>query len=309
MCSLVQSAYQKIRWPSPKVEATAPSTALRTAQVDENAKTTTLMQKVVDVKKTHMEAALSDKCRRYNPILIGGDIFTVGFIGLDVVRSLLPATGAAAGALGIAGSVCGLIGGAINIGVGIVCLKESIQAFRNKDKVLGLRLLLDFICSIAIGALMIMVSIAFLAGLTGITAFFAANPWLLPLLFFVVTIPLFLELAYRIKNVLMKKDLGSQMKIGQLQNLLKQKAPDWGKIEKLYTNQDNIFHLPKFKEEKETVAFLSDKMEKLQADIGVVAAIESMNLLTAIKKRNKEEAIKQAEIVKSKVAEWNRSLY
>lgn len=304
MCTYLSSAYQTLSgliWSAPS--ASPPQ--------ETEMKTVRAMEQVLEAKKEHVQTALANKWDRYNPIFIFGDVFTIGYLGFQGVQALSPSVQSIA-AVGAATLVCGVIAGVINIGVGIVSLKESIQAFRNGDKMLGMRLLLDFICCTAIGVVMILASLAIKVSiLGGIGAFFASNPWLLPVLFFIITIPLLLELSCRINHIATSKDLGSQLQLNQLKTLLQQSEPDWDKIENLYEKEGNAFSLKKMDafEGTEQLGYLSTKMEELQADMGVTAAIEAFTLLRLIKQRKQKEALEQIEIVKTRVDEWNQSLY
>jgi hypothetical protein len=274
------------------------------APVGEENKIAALAQKVLDAKKAHVKTALDNKWERYNPILIGGDFFSVGYLAFQGVQSLVPSVQQIA-AIAIAGVVCGVIAGAINIGVGLISLKEAIQAFRNGDKVLGLRLLLDFFCWSSIGVVMILAALAIkVTALAAIGAFFAAHPWVLPVLFFAATIPLLVELSYRIQQVFASKDLGSKLKLNELQSLLQAATPDWEKMSVPF----NLNGLEK-KSADEQLQSLSGKMEELQADMGVEAAVEVFELLKLIQEKNEIKALEQIKIAKQKIEEWNRSLY
>src|SRR5262249_33560070 len=54
---------------------------------------------------------------------------------------------------------------------------------------------------------------------------------------------------------------------------------------------------------------LSVKMEELQAELGVEAAVEVFDLLKLIQEKNTEKALEKILIAKEKIDEWNRSLY
>ena len=109
-------------------------------------------------------------------------------------------------------SVLGFVAGPLMILQGLSCLNSCIEAFKCGDKPKGWRLLLDACTLTVIGALMLGLSIAKIAGLTAITAFFAANVWILPLLFFIITIPLLAEVIRFCIPIWKGTDMGSQMK-------------------------------------------------------------------------------------------------
>ena len=304
--AFLEGVYQKV---ANTASGKSKITPITSSLGDSENKTIQVMEQVLDAKKSHRQAALDNKLDRYNPIFIGGDIFTAGYLAFEGIQAFVPSL-AGITAIGTATLICGVVAGAINIGVGLVSLKEAIQAFRNGDKVLGFRLMFDFIFCSAIGSVMILSSLAIqVSALGGVGAFFATNPWVLPLLFFIVTIPLIVELSYRIKNIATSNDLGSQLKLNDLKELLQKENPDWDQIDKLYQGV-NTFDLSNLPTDDDKLAeTLSQKMEELQADMGVSAGVKVFNLMLQIKKRNKKSALKQIEIVEKKIAEWNRSLY
>lgn len=297
MCTLITSAYQSLGALFGKV---APSPQI----THQESKTTQVMQQILAKKEENVKLALNNKWQRYNPILIGGDVFTVGYLAFQGAQAIKPSIQAIA-AVGTATLTCGVIAGTINIGVGIVSLVEGIQALRNGDKVLSARLLLDFVCCTAIGTIMILASLAIKLGtLAAVGAFFAANPWMLPVLFFIVTIPLLVELSYRLQNIRSAQDLGSQLKLDDLEKSLTEK--NWKKIDS-YDPLD----LKKLQDcdDSSLRKQLSEKMEKLQADLGVSAATAVFDLLIELQNQNHEKSLEKLKIAKEKIKEWNNSLY
>lgn len=272
-----------------------------------------IMQNVLDAKQAHKEKILKDKSERLiTALLIGGDVFTTGYLGFQGVQALVPSIQSMA-AVGTATLVCGELAGAINIVVGIICFVQACKAFKSGDKELGVRLMFDFVFSTAIGLVMILASLAIKVGaLAGIGAFLAANPWLLPVLFFVVTLPLICELSRKIGKIALGQDLGSKLQLAQLPMLLS-KDLDWTKIKSLYQGtQIDLTALEKCSTERELLKKLGGKhgiMQQLQADMGVEAAMETFKLLMFIQKQNREKVLDQIEVVNKKLAEWKRALY
>ncbi|HSX38363.1 MAG TPA: hypothetical protein VLE95_05985 [Chlamydiales bacterium] len=272
---------------------------------------TQVMQKVLAAKQAHVKVALDDKWQRYNPVFIGGDLFTFGYLAFQGVQSLMPSLQTIA-AIGSASLACGCIAGVIWLGVGLVELKEALQAFRNNDKILGLRMLIDFVCCVAVSAIMILTSLAIqVSVLAGIGAFLAANPWFLPVIFFLTAIPLVIELSYRIHKIATSKDLPASLQLDRLENLLNEPDLNWETIDQLYNAPTNIFNLKELEKGDEQVQIggLTTKMEELQADMGVDAAIEVFALLKALKEGNRDQALEDIARAKKRIAEWNRSLY
>lgn len=256
-----------------------------------------IVRRVIDLKENHVNKAKDNICDRYNPILIGGDLFTMGYL---IFQGVTTCAHLSLPFVAVATLICGVAAGVITIGVAFISLKESLQAFHNGDHKLGLRLLLDFVGLLGIGAIMILTPLAVkIAALGCLTVFFAAHPWVLPLLFFVITIPLFIEIGSRVINIYLEKDLAADLKLEELSNLLKKDVVNWGQISLLYTNK-NPFRL-----EIENAEDLIERMESLQSGVGVTAAIEAFKLFESLLEQNKEEALSRCEKLQHEISEWN----
>ena len=263
---------------------------------------TKLMNEVIDQKSANVQKPLDDRVNVLEGLMIGGDAFSMGYLIFQGVLLAKPVL-AAIPAVATATLVCGTIAGVINIAVAIICLKEGIQAWENGDKELTNRLIMSFVCYFAIGAIMVLASLALqLSALGGVSTFLVANPWLLPVLFFIASIPMIIELGKRIKNSVQGTDWGSQLKKNDLNELIQG------------CDEKNPFHLEslrKMLERNVHKAFvkehLSQKMEILQADMGVEAAIETFKLLKEV--LNKERYEEQLKKAKAKIAKWNRVQY
>ncbi len=224
----------------------------------------------------------------------------MGFMGFQGVRALLPTLSKVA-AVTMATFICGEVAGVINIGVGIVSLKEAIQALHNGDKLLGVRLLLDGIFLMLIGIGMILISTGLKAvALGAVTAFFVANPWVLPLLFFIITIPLMIEISKRVIDIWSGNDLASKLPLEEIKVELLSDELVWDNITNLL--KDTPFDLQEL-----SPAGLSDKMETFQADMGVSAAIEAFKFLEALFKKEKAGALDELEKLKKKITAWNKA--
>lgn len=266
-------------------------------------KVSALMQQVIDQKQQYVAKARTERWNWNEFVQIGGDLFSMGYLafqGAQIVKTSL----AANAAIGLATSICGVAAGVINIGVALSCLVEGIQASKNGDTKLALRLYIDFVCLFCIGVIMSLASLASrVAALGAINAFFTAHPWLLPVLFFVISIPIMVEVTLRIKNIWANTNLGSQVNVDDLQDLVFGKEPQ------------NPYHLAPILEMAEMEGMedqviksaLSQKMEQFQADMGVEAAIETFRLMKQILK--KEETQEQLAKVKKKISEWNNAQY
>lgn len=256
-----------------------------------------LVHRVIAAKEEHIQQAKDNTWDRYNPILIGGDLFTMAYLTFQGVTACahlsLPF-------VAVATLVCGVVAGVITVGVAFVSLKESLQAFHNKDWKLGLRLLLDFVGLLGIGAIMILTPLAAkFASLACLTAFFAAHPWVLPLLFFVITIPLLIEIGSRVINIYLEKDLATDLKLEKLFDLLKEDEVDWNEISLLYANT-NPFHF-----EVKDAEDLIERMETLQSGIGVTAALKAFKLFECLLEQDKEEALAHFLELHKEISDWN----
>lgn len=267
----------------------------RSALTDE--KLSQLMQTIIKKKEQNIQSALNGRVNASEAILIGGDLFTMGYMAFEGAQIVKPSLSALP-AFSLGTLTCGILAGVINLGVCIVCLKEAIQAFKNGDNLLGARLFIDFVNLASIGAIMILASLATqVSVLGGIGAFFAANPWLLPVLFFIISLPNMVEVIRRLKNIHTGKDLAAQLNTADLQKLIR------GFHEK------NPFHLQPLlaMDEKSALNALSDKLEQFQADMGAVAALETFKVMQKLLK--KEDFEEQLALARKKIAEWNRAQY
>jgi hypothetical protein len=265
----------------------------------EDRKIASLMKEVLDRKRDKMEQARKDRFTTKEGLaneltLIGGDFFSVGYLGFQAAQILRPSL-ASISAVAWTTLACGCIAGAVNIGVGFVSLVQGIQALKNGDRKLAFRLFLDFLGLFGIGIVMILASLAIRIGaLSAIGSFFSANPWVLSLLFFAISIPVIVEIAGRIFNIQTGRDLASQLK-GDINTLIRG------------TDAQNPLHLQSLigRDESDLTLHnsLARKMEELQADMGVEAALEVFELMRlALLKEDTEE---QFCLAKKKIEEWN----
>lgn len=272
------------------------------AQVAAKGKLSNLMEQVITEKQQNVQKALDGRVNVLEGLMIGGDAFSMGYLGFEGIQLAKPSLSKIP-AIKTATMICGTIAGVINIAVAIICLKEGIQAWKNGDKKLAMRLILDFVCFLIIGSVMILASLALkVTALGAISAFLAANPWLMPVMFFVVSVPVFVEILTRIVNSMKKQDYAAELDKGDLNQLIEGK------------DQKNPLHLAPLKEMLQrgvqdvfVKEHLSQKMEALQADMGVEAAIETFRLLKQV--LNKEEFDEQQKRAKKKIAKWNRAQY
>jgi hypothetical protein len=241
------------------------------------------MESLIQKKVALRDQCLEERGKSRFPaeaVLIGGDAFTMGYLALQSAE-LLSSSLAASPVISWMNFVCGEIGGAINIGVSFVCLSEGLQAMINKDYLLASRLFCDFATLFAIGTVMLLSSLSTKVAALGLSAFFTANPWLLPLAFFLMSLPTILDVSRRVGKIWLKTDLASQLS-------------DPKKMAETHFSSLN----PKD---------LEDKLEEFQAEMGVDAAIETFKLMQKILSDEKFE--EQLERAKEKAADWSRAQY
>lgn len=262
-----------------------------------------IMQQVVTAKEENVKASLSNKKVVYDPNLWGGDLFTMADLGFQGVVTASSKLQALSGMV-LAGTILGVIGGVTNILVAISTARELKNAYKAKaDTKLIIRLWFDCIFLTLIGVTMILASLAQMVAIGGFGAFLIANPWLLPVLFFIITIPLIVELAARIAPIFRGKDIGSKLQLGKLNQYLQDK--NWEKIQQLISTSHPFYinlHEPPKKH-------IIDKMENFQAEIGVKAALSAHKLMMHLKHKQADESLKQIEELKKEIADWNFSLY
>jgi len=270
---------------------------------------------IISKKEVLLENCLSDTRSRYHPItgtdtiLIGGDVFSTGFLLFEGIQAAIPAT-AAIPAVIAASAVFGVVGGVINIAVGGICLKEGLQALQNKDYLKAGRLILDAVLITAIGAVMILATISVYVGfLGGVGAFLAANPWVLPVLFLVITLPLLVEILKDTQKIWRSTDTASSLQLHDIEQILESKTVDWNAI--LEKWKGTVLDVDSIREKykEKGIASLSDRMEMLQMGMGPRAAIEAFKLFEAVLEKNETKAKASLKELKGHVAFLNKSLH
>jgi hypothetical protein len=257
---------------------------------------------VLNKKKSNRQLALNDTWTRYSPSMIGGDLFTMVYTGFTGAQYFAPSLQSIS-CLGWITSGAAEIGGLINILVACQEIKEAFTAQGN-DNVTFWKNVFDASLYILIGLLMITIGIATkVIALGSLAAFFTANPWLLPVLFFVASLPLIVEVSHRVTKIVLKKNLASCIAFQSIKtNLLSNRS------EALHTLQASLFS--DLSSQSSTLD-ISKKMEKLQEDMGVEAAIEVFSLFKMLMDESVatlriEEQIQRAE---QKIKEWYRAQY
>jgi histone H3/H4 len=256
-----------------------------------------LVQEILEKKIAHMEAcqkARTGSGLGKEVVLVAGDFFTTGELVFAGAKSVAPKINTIAG-VAFASLVCGEIAGLINLGVACVSLVEGIRALKNGDKALAARLCLDWLCFSAIAIIMILSSLAIkVAALGSVAAVFAANPWLMPVLFFIGALPVLAEISGRIAKIATGTDFGSQLMGKGMQEL---KAPFL----------EIMKNTPREQVDDAVRKALSEEMEKYQASIGVEAAIEAFRMIQRSLKG--EDITEQRRTLAEKIASWNEAQF
>jgi len=250
------------------------------------------IDQVLNAKIANREKKLSSYWSISNLTIIFGDFFCTASLGLQGAISLSPAIASIAG-VALTNVGCGIVSGAINIGVAGVCLKEAIQCFKNGDVKKGAQLAADTVGLAILGTVMILSSLALIIGaLGGVGAFISSNPWILPVIFFLLSLPTIIDVSRRVIAIWSKNDLASQIKSKEIGDELNQLEIDWAHSSLSFTGS-HPFNLSEVKDtENPSLEFLSEKMEVFQAEMGVDAAIEAFRLMKALDKKDKTEAIR-----------------
>lgn len=226
------------------------------------------VSQLIQAKELKKAEVLNNKLNRWNPVYIAGDILTVGYTALQGVTLCLPFL-AHLTAMKIAMCACGVVGGAINMGVGGMCGLEGAQALKNGQKKLSARLGIDCVSFLFIGAIMAIIGLApYVHQFQGISSALTKEAWLLPTLFTVVSIPMLIELVDKIRERRNRSDVARK--------LIDKKI----KLESDY----------------------GSKMETMQEAVGVEAAIEVMKLA------ENPDSTQQLEVVKKKLKAWDFSI-
>lgn len=242
-----------------------------------------------------MRAVLRQKKANFNQIekqgftagdlwLNSGNICDTSYLLLEAGMVFFPAINTIG--VSILSSTFGIIGGVQSLGEGVLSIKEGLQALKNDDKKLAARLLFCGLSMILVGSVMILASISSLAAKTGassgVAAFFAANPWLLSVLFLLTTLPILVEVVSRTSKIWAGTDIGSNLQLKNIKGLLEDKKGE--KIKRLLGLLHKVFNLEEYEtlNEDQRIEKLSAKMEELQSEIGVKAAQSAFKLIMQI---------------------------
>jgi hypothetical protein len=262
------------------------------------------MQRIVGQEQALAKKAIHDPWKRFPVGVIGGAALNVGQLALTGV-SVLAACAAISNIL----TGIGLLGGLLNIKEGAIAIHEGLHAWKSNDKQLAAKLFLQGILSFGLGTVMVLLSVARFVALSGVVGFFAANPYILPVLGFVLAIFLLIDMVNRLSPVIQGKDLGSKLELAGLRSMLETNTPEKGMEKAMQWVHSNIKECIS-EDPTKTDQAVQTKLNEYKAEIGFTAAMETFQLFEMIlHKQKKEEILKQVAIVENKISQWNKILY
>lgn len=227
--------------------------------------------------------------------LVAGDFFSMGYLGFEAAKSFAPALQKVSW-VGTVSMIFGIIGGIINIAVGASCIVQGAKKLNKGQNLEGARLIFDGVLMILIGILMIAgpLLLKFAAG-AAITAL-ATNPFVLPVLFALLSVFITYEVLKKVVPIWMGTDLGTQVmkkledltsdeKITDLLNLLLPKTvkiEENEKEEELEVNLEALKGWIKEGKEDRVKKVMCEVMNHLEGKVGVESALEMFELMQSL---------------------------
>lgn len=253
--------------------------------------------------------------------LVAGDFFSMGYLSFEAAKSFAP-TLQKISWVGTASMVFGIIGGVINIAVGISCIAQGIKKLNKGQNLDGTRLLFDGILMILIGTLMIAgpLLLKFAAGAT-ITAI-ATNPFILPVLFALLSAFITYEVLKKVGPMWMGSDLGTQVmkklddlandsKITDLLNLLLPKTikiEEEGEEKEVEVNLEALKGWIKEGKEDRVKKVMCESMNHLEAKVGIESSLKMFELMQSLLALLGAHETETALITEEKLSETQASL-
>lgn len=270
---------------------------------------TSIVSGVIKAKETKKTEAL-DNPGRYSPLkldrdfyMVGGDIFNGGYTLFTSVTYFKPSLSNLSW-MGLTTSICGEVGGVINVLVGGKEISDAFMGIANGDSEQWWNVIDGFLL-ILVGITMFLVALSFKVAALGGLAGAISQPWVLPLLFFLMTLPYLCKYVKSVNKIHCGEDLGSKLHLNHIQSTAAN--IDWEKqlkdsnLHEIYTS---------WQAGSLTWDMCSDAIQKLQDDIGVEAAIEVFKLLEKILQGREEDDIyAQIVIAREKIKEWHNAMH
>ena len=257
-------------------------------------KIASVVGRVLEEKEKLMEST-PKKDRIDTVVLVTGDVATFGYFALDTITKHISG---AKSMLSVKWSLFafGEIAGALNIAVSVVTLFQAIRAFKNGLGEDGWRLLWDAITGILPGVALIIVS----STLKGIVAAALATPGVFPALFIISMLFVVIQLIKKETNLVKYQDIASQLDLDDWKSRLQNgnfALPEFFKIDTSRMPSDQL---------KQHVI---DKMQVLQGDMGVEAAVRAYRVWLRTLQKDSDAAAQEIDSLKIEVKKWNRSLH
>lgn len=223
-------------------------------------------------------------------IYVTSDVSTAGFSVAQGVTLLVGASPA----FSFAGSIMGIVGGALNMGQGAFLLLEASRFLKNGQLEQAARIGADALLLIGIGLIMTLVSLSTLGIHLGAVGALKTNPYIMPILILLLVLPGLLQTGKHLSRVCLKQDIGSRL----LDPLLR-KAFCKEMQERLLDT----------KQETPLLERVSQLMETFTEELGVEAGVEAMKLLRLCLQEEKTEEIEaQVTRCQKEVQSWNRAV-
>ena len=161
---------------------------------------------------------------RYNVALIGNDVFSLGYLGLQGIGLLLSTIGKNPAFISFC-SVCGVLSGVLMLGIGFGDFRAGCLKLKNGEPpIYGLLLAATGLCEIVISAVLLLSAISAMCcafgcsvgGIVAINAFFVGMPWLLPLLLLIPSIISLIEIIKKYREAVKGQNIYAQIQMPQL---------------------------------------------------------------------------------------------
>jgi hypothetical protein len=233
-------------------------------------------------RKEQLDEALS-KPDWKGRCMVASDILNVGYMGLQGAQFIVTSL-ATIPAIFWSTFVCGELAGAVNIGMGLLSLREAWK--EDCDSLLKMRLFIEGMCLVSIGAIMMIVSLAIKLSALGAVAAALANPWILPVLFLIIAIPSLVEVLKRQVQMRSNEDFMSDSNLKALKKHLV--LPET--FEKIRTETDIV-----------------KKMDSIESKWGINSALEAMQLWSHLLRKEDQLARESIERLETCTSKWKRS--
>ncbi|MDN3506535.1 MAG: hypothetical protein P0S96_04830 [Simkaniaceae bacterium] len=262
------------------------------------------VQDVITKKEGLIEACLADQKKRFHPITgscapqIIHDVFNASFVVFTTLEIIKPSIVKLAPVL-VASSAFGFIGAILNVVVGVISIREAIQAFENGDKGKGVRLLVSGIATIAVGAFMLVATLSTIVSFGALSVFLAANPWILPVLIVLVMLPFLYEVVKSNKEIFSGQDPFAGL--SKVEDLLNKDIVNWQQLKE----HDYFAEILKAARGKQ----LSSRIEVLQSKMGPRGALASFKVFQAILDNDQTKARTEMKKLRKEATLWRTSQY